>query len=52
MEGIKSLESGDYCGLCDAKVNAVLYNFCHKCGNQLNGDAINLKEQQIKKVKI
>jgi len=52
VEGIKSLQNGDYCGLCDAKVNAILYNFCPKCGNPLNGDAIKLKEQQNKKIKI
>ena len=52
MNGIKTLPDGEYCAYCNAKVNLNLYNFCPKCGNALTMDAIRLKEQQEKRVKI
>lgn len=52
LGGIKTLKDGDYCAYCNAKVNTSLYNFCPKCGNALTGDAIRLKEQQEKRIKL
>ncbi len=52
VNGIKNLLDGDYCLYCNAKVVDGLYNFCPKCGNALTMDAIKLKEQQEKKIKI
>lgn len=50
--GIKTNLDGDHCIYCNAKIITGLYNFCPKCGNPLNTDAIKLKEQQTKKVQI
>lgn len=52
INGVKTLIDGDHCVYCDAKVIDGLYNFCPKCGNALNVDAIRLKEQQEKRIKI
>ena len=52
MNGIKTLIDGDHCAYCNVKVNLALYNFCPKCGNALNANAIKLKEQQNNRVKI
>ena len=52
MNGIKSLPNGDFCAYCNAKINADLYDFCPKCGNALSMNAIKLKEQQNRRIKI
>ncbi|MBE7074850.1 MAG: hypothetical protein E7376_02600 [Clostridiales bacterium] len=52
VNGIKTFVDGEHCVYCNAKVNEKLYNFCPICGNALNVDAIKLKEQQIKKIKL
>lgn len=52
INGISSNVDGDFCAYCGAEINADLYNFCPKCGNPLNINAIKLKEQQIKREKI
>lgn len=52
INGVSSNVEGDFCVYCGAEINAGLYNFCPKCGNALNIDAIKLKEQQIKREKI
>lgn len=50
--GIKTTPDGDFCEYCNAKVNVNLYNFCPKCSNPLNQNAIKLKEQQEKRIQI
>ncbi len=52
IRGIKTLENGDFCAYCNAKVNLEIYNFCPKCGNPLTDEAIRLRDQQDKKLKI
>ena len=50
--GIKTKHDGDYCAHCDSKVLANVYNFCPKCSNPLNMNAIKLKEAQEKRIKL
>lgn len=50
--GIKTKPDGDYCAYCGAKVNVGLYNFCPKCSNALNQNALMFKKQQENRVKI
>ena len=52
IKGIKTLADGDYCAYCNVKVNLDIYNFCPKCGNPLNENAIKLREQQDDCVKM
>ena len=52
ISGIKTTPNGDYCAYCNAKINASIYDFCPKCGNALSANALKLKEQQEKRVKI
>ena len=52
IRGIKSLPEGEFCAYCNAKVNLDMYNFCPKCGNPLNDNAIGLREEQDKRVKM
>ena len=52
INGVKDMVDGTHCVYCDAKINEALFNFCPICGNALNTDAIRLKEQQIKRVKL
>ena len=50
--GIKSLQNGDFCAYCEAKVNLNAYNFCPKCGNPLSQNAMKLRDQQEKRIKL
>ena len=52
VNGIKTLADGDYCAYCNAKVNLELYNFCPKCGNPLNENAIKLRDYQDERIKM
>ena len=52
INGIKTNIDGDHCAYCDARIITGLYNFCPKCGNPLNIEAIRLKEQQEKRIKL
>lgn len=52
MNGVKTNINGDFCAYCNAKVNVPLYDFCPKCGSALSLNAINLKEQQNRKIKL
>lgn len=52
INGVRTSIDGDHCIYCDAKVVDGVYNFCPKCGNALNVNAIKLKEQQTKKIQI
>lgn len=52
LGGIKNLPSGNYCMYCNAKMNSEKFNFCPNCGNPLTDNAIRLREQQDKKVKL
>lgn len=52
INGIKSTTEGDFCMYCNAKVIEGSYNFCPKCGNPLNYDAIRLNDQKENKIKI
>jgi len=52
LNGIKTYVDGDFCAYCDTKLNIGTYNFCPKCSNPLNSNAIKYKEQQAKKIKI
>jgi len=52
INGIKTTSKGDLCAYCNTKINADIYNFCPKCGNALNKNAIDFREQQNKSVKI
>ena len=51
MFGVTTKIEGDFCANCNAKIISA-YNFCPKCGNPLNQNAIKLKEQQQKRVEI
>ncbi len=51
LNGVKTTIDGDVCVYCNAKA-LDLYNFCPKCGNPLTLDAIRLKEQKDRKIKI
>ncbi len=52
INGVTTRVDGDHCAYCDAKIIGGLYNFCPKCGNPLNVEAIKLKEQQTKHTQI
>lgn len=52
VNGIKTYSDGDCCAYCNAQINEKLYNFCPKCGNPLNMNAITLKEQQQRRIKL
>ena len=51
ISGIKTKPDGDYCAYCNAKLINV-YEFCPKCGNALTLDAVNLRGQREKSIKI
>ncbi|MBQ7884944.1 MAG: hypothetical protein IJ318_02480 [Clostridia bacterium] len=52
QKGIKTTPEGDKCAYCDAKVNTAVYNYCPKCANPLNFDALRRNEQLNKKIKL
>lgn len=52
QKGIKSTVDGDACAYCGAIVNTTLYNYCPKCANPLNFDALRRNEQLTKKAKL
>lgn len=52
VNGIKTLQDGEYCAYCNTKVNADIYNFCPICGNPLNSQAMVFNDQKIAKEKL
>ena len=52
LGGIKTLLDGDYCMYCNTKIKSENYDFCPKCGNPLTENAIKLREQQDRKIKL
>ena len=52
QKGIKSTVDGDACAYCGALVNTAIYNYCPKCANPLNFDALRRNEQLTKKTKL
>jgi len=52
IQGIKTKADGDFCAYCDSRVSSKYYDFCPKCGNALTQNAISLKEQQTKRIKL
>lgn len=51
INGIKTKQDGEYCANCDARTSKY-YDFCPKCGSALTSNGMQLREQQIKRVKL
>ena len=51
LGGIKTTIDGDHCLHCNTKIISN-YDFCPKCGSPISYDALRLKEQQNKAIKL